>query len=976
MKLKNKVKQILRICFLLMVIMGSSIIFSNEVYAGTQEGKLVSLANSQGGKRAADYGFDADWCAWFVEWCGYHSGLTDEGLFPGNKSIGKVTDLCNWYVDNDKGTIYYALPGAVHTNKNSQKISKSSFVPQKGDLICFTWNGAASERYDHVGIVTNYLNGIVYYTHGNSGGTGNYKSNWVRVNTSIAATNSAIAAYVRPNYSNDKSDPQFRKVWIDPHDHTVLMLKANITDDTGMGEVRAYYKRKDKGDWHSEQMIPQGNNEYWLCISAVDGYGLYDIHIYAYDTSNNLATWVETTAFDNTAPNIKKVWVEQDTPNFAMVKTSITDDVGIGAVELSYKLKSANSWHTEQMITQGNGEYWLCIANEDGSGEYEIQIKAYDMANHLTTSNTSVVLKNDSPIIEKVWFDPHDHTLLMLKAKITDDTGMGEVRAYYKRTDKADWHSEPMVPQGNGEYWLCINADDGYGKYAIHIYAYDKENNLSTYIVSTAFDNTAPKFEKIWYDKKISSEAIVKAKVTDDTGIESVNMLYKSRTSKEWHLAQMKLNESKEYYCGTVVEDDGDGEYNVKVVARDMACNEESYELTLDLQHVHKGGKASCSKKAICDICGKEYGELEDHQYNNVWTIDKEATYIKEGEKSHHCIKCDARKDITIIPIKTHNHSGGKATCSMLAVCDICGEQYGEYRHSYVMDEAVEATCTQTGKTEGRHCSVCGYVDVKQEIIKKKEHIWNEGITINEATIEKEGTKEYICGICGEKKLETIPFNNEKIDESLGEDNKEPNEDIEQSSSKNSAENNNSSEISDEKTDSCTNYDSKTNNGKNIKENGIEYSITDPIRKTLAVSKLQYASRGKIVIPEKVRINNKTYRVTVIRKSAFKNNKILHDIIIPSSVIIIESSAFENCRNLERVQIGKNVNAIGKNAFKNCKKLKTIVFKNSKLTKKKVGKNALKGVYKKTVIRVPKGMKKKYMFLKKKGLNEKQQKIM
>ena len=494
--------------------------------------------------------------------------------------------------------------------------------------------------------------------------------------------------------------------------------------------------------------------------------------------------------------------------------------------------------------------------------------------------------------------------------------------------------------------------------------------------MSTAFDNTAPKFEKIWYDKKISSEAIVKAKVTDDTGIESVNMLYKSRTSKEWHLAQMKLNESKEYYCGTVVEDDGDGEYNVKVVARDMACNEESYELTLDLQHVHKGGKASCSKKAICDICGKEYGELEDHQYNNVWTIDKEATYIKEGEKSHHCIKCDARKDITIIPIKTHNHSGGKATCSMLAVCDICGEQYGEYRHSYVMDEAVEATCTQTGKTEGRHCSVCGYVDVKQEIIKKKEHIWNEGITINEATIEKEGTKEYICGICGEKKLETIPFNNEKIDESLGEDNKEPNEDIEQSSSKNSAENNNSSEISDEKTDSCTNYDSKTNNGKNIKENGIEYSITDPIRKTLAVSKLQYALRGKIVIPEKVRINNKTYRVTVIRKSAFKNNKILHDIIIPSSVIIIESSAFENCRNLERVQIGKNVNAIGKNAFKNCKKLKTIVFKTSKLTKKKVGKNALKGVYKKTVIRVPKGMKKKYMFLKKKGLNEKQQKIM
>lgn len=55
----------------------------------------------------------------------------------------------------------------------------------------------------------------------------------------------------------------------------------------------------------------------------------------------------------------------------------------------------------------------------------------------------------------------------------------------------------------------------------------------------------------------------------------------------------------------------------------------------------HTGGKAKCSKKAICEECGIEYGEYNknNHNYDN-GKITKEPTLENEGEKTYTCKDC------------------------------------------------------------------------------------------------------------------------------------------------------------------------------------------------------------------------------------------------------------------------------------------------------------------------------------------------
>ncbi len=56
--------------------------------------------------------------------------------------------------------------------------------------------------------------------------------------------------------------------------------------------------------------------------------------------------------------------------------------------------------------------------------------------------------------------------------------------------------------------------------------------------------------------------------------------------------------------------------------------------------------------------------------------------------------------------------------------------EYDLIAHSEAIDEAIPATCTESGLTEGKHCSVCDYVILKQNIVDATGHRNDVGLTM------------------------------------------------------------------------------------------------------------------------------------------------------------------------------------------------------------------------------------------------------
>ena len=201
------------------------------------------------------------------------------------------------------------------------------------------------------------------------------------------------------------------------------------------------------------------------------------------------------------------------------------------------------------------------------------------------------------------------------------------------------------------------------------------------------------------------------------------------------------------------------------------------------------GGTATCTARAVCAVCGGEYGKLLPHDFT---AEIAEAKYLKSGatctEKAVYyksCAACGLSSKGTTDEAtftsgnilghdwgawtsngndthtrvcfrdashtETDNCSGGTASCTMKAVCEVCKAEYGEKDPEHHA-EGCELEWVVTETEHEQKYSLCGKVT-----IAKEKHTFGDWTVAQRPTSNRDGEKERICQICQYKETKTIP---------------------------------------------------------------------------------------------------------------------------------------------------------------------------------------------------------------------------
>lgn len=195
--------------------------------------------------------------------------------------------------------------------------------------------------------------------------------------------------------------------------------------------------------------------------------------------------------------------------------------------------------------------------------------------------------------------------------------------------------------------------------------------------------------------------------------------------------------------------------------------------------------EATCATNGLtegkkCSVCGEILVAQEEisalgHKYESVVIAP---TCTSTGYTAHTCSVCGHSYQDSTTAKREHKWDAGviieEPTCTKLGTkeikcmyddCDasFLDKQVPALGHTEEVVAGSDATCTKTGLTEGKKCSVCGETLVAQEEIPAKGHSFGEWTVTKEATTKEEGEETRTCA-CGETETRTI--------EKLAKDNK------------------------------------------------------------------------------------------------------------------------------------------------------------------------------------------------------------
>lgn len=328
---KRIISFILSFCLLITLLPTNAFAALSTNYKLTGNGATdtTSVALAQKNKVRKDFGYNTDWCAYFVCW----AGRTAKADFP-KYNLSTPLAVAQWFVNNNKGTFYCfrdanynSLIKAGVTNKsNIVRTSRSKFTPKKGDLICYLWSYDAKQyNWSHIGIVTaDYAGkGLVSTVEGNTGGgTG-------KVATFNRYYNSQVVGIIRPKYATKsisamKSTISFSASGITTFQGTGQHLSGTITStDSNLVSIKAAILSGSKQ--LQSKTVAINTNRYSLYNSTLD----WGISIGKLATGNYTLRYTAKTADGTTSTKDVTVTVKpKSTITFSSVPDSITTTQG------------------------------------------------------------------------------------------------------------------------------------------------------------------------------------------------------------------------------------------------------------------------------------------------------------------------------------------------------------------------------------------------------------------------------------------------------------------------------------------------------------------------------------------------------------------------------------------------------------------------------------------------------------------------
>lgn len=212
-------------------------------------------------------------------------------------------------------------------------------------------------------------------------------------------------------------------------------------------------------------------------------------------------------------------------------------------------------------------------------------------------------------------------------------------------------------------------------------------------------ENTKSWMEKITSIKVNDAEPYTKVDNTflmkEDTFRANVNMVNITIGNKEFTKDTNKVVISAEGYKDLVLE-----------VGKDYK--------TVAIHANHTGGTATCTKKAVCEFCGEEYGEYASHNYGDKYEFDGTYHWKKCQNEG-----CDATTE-------KEAHKGGEATTTKRAVCEVCGAEYGDLKQEdpKPADKTTEGKKDDTKPAEKPDKKI---VKAKKVVINKKRIVLKKG---------------------------------------------------------------------------------------------------------------------------------------------------------------------------------------------------------------------------------------------------------